>query len=487
MITVIPVRDQQTLRFAGLNPKGQSPSAWESSFLIEPELSFLLGVELNAWNSGWWRTLLVPGGLVLALASVLLSGDVLSVSPAALSFYYSTVFVGGLALAWRFHSGRTFAAIILILLAHRTVEFFAGGHSAVSGPGRTALDAVSFFLALNFVWLAISGEFGFSLVTFAPRLGVLFFESVFVAAICRPQPALGSHLFQAQWLPPTWFIWTRLSQVSWLALIFACSFLAIRCALSRKQIDAGSAWALAAVTVAFSGGGVSRRADGYVATAGLLLLVSVVETSYRMAYHDELTGIPSRRALNDSIATLEIPYTVAVVDVDHFKQFNDTYGHDVGDEVLRMVARKLADVTGGGGAFRVGGEEFTILFAGRRTVDTVTHLESLRQTIEETTFRLRGEDRRLAARGAERRQVTAKPRRASESARPSTASDLRVTVSIGAAEGRQDSTFAATLERADKALYRAKHNGRNRLEIDGKQSQDNAKTTRSKKSKVRSA
>ena len=89
-----------------------------------------------------------------------------------------------------------------------------------------------------------------------------------------------------------------------------------------------------------------------------------------------------------------------VVDIDHFKSFNDTYGHDIGDHVLRMVAGKLAQVTGGGAAYRVGGEEFTVLFQGKGVHEVVPHLEILRTTIESSNFSVRGgAERRTEARG----------------------------------------------------------------------------------------
>ncbi len=422
---------------------------------------------------------------MLFLLSVgVFSGGFFHVPAATQGFYYAAVFLGGLLLSWRFHSGRTFAALILLLLAHRAVEFFAAGHSPVVGPGRTAIEAVSFFLAANFIWLAATGEFGFSITAFAPRLGVLFLESVFVAVICRPQPAWGYDLFRGAWLPRTWFAWTRLSQFSWLAIAVALIFLVVRVAQSRKQIDAAFAWALAAVACAFSSGLLGHVADGYIASAGLFLLVAVVETSYRMAYHDELTGIPSRRALNDARTGLEAPYTVAVVDVDHFKQFNDTHGHDTGDEVLRMVAKRLSEVTGGGEAYRVGGEEFTILFARTRVEDSLPHLEQLRRAIEASTFRLRGHDRRLVARGPERRSAMRTSGHASKAQNPNL-TELSVTVSIGVAEASEGATFDAVLGRADKALYRAKQNGRNRVEVDGRIRQ--TRLARKKKSGTRSA
>src|SRR2546425_6328967 len=75
-----------------------------------------------------------------------------------------------------------------------------------------------------------------------------------------------------------------------------------------------------------------------------------------MAYQDSLTGLPARRALNEALLRLGGHYTVAMLDVDHFKRINDHHGHDVGDQVLKMIAAKLAQVTGGGKAYRYGGE-----------------------------------------------------------------------------------------------------------------------------------
>src|SRR5207249_11479395 len=82
-------------------------------------------------------------------------------------------------------------------------------------------------------------------------------------------------------------------------------------------------------------------------------------------------------------------YTVAMLDVDHFKRINDHHGHDVGDQVLKMIAAKLAQVTGGGKAYRYGGEEFAVIFAGRGAEECLSDLEGLRQTVEDTRFILR--------------------------------------------------------------------------------------------------
>ena len=94
----------------------------------------------------------------------------------------------------------------------------------------------------------------------------------------------------------------------------------------------------------------------------LILVAAVAHEAYQMAFRDELTGLPGRRALNERLQRLGRSYVIAMADVDHFKKFNDTHGHDVGDQVLRLVAAQLRKIGGGGKAYRYGGEEFTLVF-----------------------------------------------------------------------------------------------------------------------------
>ena len=186
---------------------------------------------------------------------------------------------------------------------------------------------------------------------------------------------------------------------------------------------------------------------------GLLVTLAVLMDSHDMAYRDELTGLPSRRALNQLLMSLGRRYTIAMLDIDHFKRFNDTHGHDTGDEVLRMVASKIARVGGGGKAFRYGGEEFAVVFAGRRADRAEAALEALRADIEAYRMLVRRGDRGAGSQSRKRRGKNT-----------SGAKSLSVTVSIGFA-GRDARTKnpAAVIKAADKALYRAKRDGRNRV------------------------
>jgi GGDEF domain-containing protein len=188
---------------------------------------------------------------------------------------------------------------------------------------------------------------------------------------------------------------------------------------------------------------------------GLTLGLSVVETSYAMAYLDDLTGLPARRALTRDLSGISGAYTVAMVDVDHFKKFNDRFGHDVGDQVLRMVATRLAKNSGGGRAYRYGGEEFTLLFPGKPLVEVIPHLKKTRRSVEEAAFTLRSwrrPRRRPVDPGAWRGARKQEPKR------------LSVTVSIGVADSTgADISPEAVLKKADQALYRAKKGGRNRV------------------------
>jgi diguanylate cyclase (GGDEF)-like protein len=240
-----------------------------------------------------------------------------------------------------------------------------------------------------------------------------------------------------------------------LACLIAAVFGALAFAARRTTFEVAILWAVAAAAVAFTATRDLHESTIMFAAAQLVLLFALLEESYRLAYHDQLTGLPGRRALDERLRGLAGEYLIAMVDIDHFKRFNDRFGHEAGDQALRMIADELARVGGGGRAFRYGGEEFAVLFAGRSAPSAVEALEQLRVSVAARVFSIRSRTR---------------PRKKPDKPVPPRAPSERVTltVSIGAAiSSGPGAKPDEVLRAADQALYRAKGKGRNRVEVTG--------------------
>ena len=226
--------------------------------------------------------------------------------------------------------------------------------------------------------------------------------------------------------------------------------------LKKDIVEGGFFWALLCSFVALIPGQENEVSTFYFSSAGLILIMSILEYSHNVAFIDELTGLSTRRALFESFLKLPNRYTIAMVDIDHFKKFNDQYGHDVGDQVLRMVASRLQRIGGSGKAYRYGGEEFTLIFAGKGANQARIFAENLRKSVSDTPFIIRSPKR-----------PQKKPDNL-ESA-PKSRKQVKVTVSVGIAE-RSESLNEPNevMKAADEALLRAKKGGRNRVRIYGK-------------------
>jgi len=239
------------------------------------------------------------------------------------------------------------------------------------------------------------------------------------------------------------------------ALISACAAIMVTAGLAiyrKSPVDAGLLGALIAFLIACNRITTPEIHAAYTSAGVLILTLCIVRDSYNMAFRDDLTGLRSRRSLNESLNGLGRSYAIAMVDVDHFKQFNDTYGHATGDQVLKMVASKMADV-GGGTPYRYGGEEFTILYPGRSVADVIPELEKLRATIANYQMALRDAERPANSKEGKTRRGSRRE-----------ASHVSVTISIGVAERSAElATPEAVIKAADKALYRAKNRGRNQV------------------------
>lgn len=420
---------------------------------------------MDVWSTATLKSLLPGGMLLLGVALLLETGWVTLALPTLVLLYYASLGIG-LLLAWRFHSSRVFFALLVLMLGHQALTVLSPGRVPHAGLDQFGVAAVAVLLPLNFVLLSIEKERGFTLTAVAARGLFLVVQAVVVTVVSQVSrgsvTAHSAHLSTPAALPG----------YVWFAFGGAGVILLARFLLFRKPVESALLWALAASFLAIHFRGTGRVSTAYFAVAAFTLSVSIIETSYVLAYHDELTSLPSRRAFNDALLRLQDPYSIAVVDIDHFKKFNDTYGHDTGDEVLRLVASRLARVSGGGEAYRCGGEEFAILFPGRTTSEVTNHLEQLRATIEASSFRRRGSDRRETPRGPDRRNQRTRGRTSPghairRLAQPplNDGSSLSVTVSIGVATSAGENVDTGGVVRAaDKALYRAKAAGRNRVE-----------------------
>jgi diguanylate cyclase (GGDEF)-like protein len=386
-------------------------------------------------------TFLAGGALVLAAWAVAVAGlpsthmPVIGVLPELLACL-------AVVLGWRFRRGRLAVAALTIALVSWLVRGPLAGPAGAITPG-VPQAALAMLLPLNLMVLAVLRDGPL------PRLGVL----LHVGAIAV-QPWLVGLAVDARpdILERTGWLELALAPHAWLmAHLLAVVITALVFALRRGSFEGGLLWVLVASAVAFVGGSEVDRAALLMVAAQLVLVVGLVEDSYRLAFHDELTGLPARRALNDAMRSLNGSFALAMIDVDHFKKFNDRYGHEAGDQVLRMIADELRQVGGGGRAFRYGGEEFAVVFADRTPVQAAQHLETMRQAIADRAFVIRSPKR---------------PRKKPRSPRAAAAGSRKTSVTISAGVAGPSSrrpTADDVLRAADRALYRAKGKGRNRV------------------------
>ncbi len=158
---------------------------------------------------------------------------------------------------------------------------------------------------------------------------------------------------------------------------------------------------------------------------------------------DALTNLPNRkafdRAIDKAISGVQgtnRPLSLLVLDVDHFKRFNDQYGHTTGDQVLRLIGGILStDVRHGDHPARYGGEEFAVILPGTSREAAVVVAEKIRRAVASKELVRRGSGEVLG----------------------------KVTVSVGVAEHLRGESAEAFIHRADKGLYQAKASGRNRV------------------------
>jgi diguanylate cyclase (GGDEF)-like protein len=165
-------------------------------------------------------------------------------------------------------------------------------------------------------------------------------------------------------------------------------------------------------------------------------------TALQLSQKDHLTGVLNRSAMTNSLERevnlafrTDKPFAVLMLDIDHFKNVNDTFGHAAGDEVLKAFTQSVKDTTRcSDNFFRYGGEEFILILSSTDQEGAKLLAERIRINVEATCFRHNNQT-------------------------------IPVTVSIGVAELHASENYQALLENADSALYHAKENGRNQVHV----------------------
>lgn len=389
--------------------------------------------------------LLLPWALLVLAAWAVLKEPVVRAAAGPYAGYFcSALLVAAILLNWHYDQSRLLSVAVAISLAVWGWRHF--------GPEAQVVRlAIVFLLPLNFLlfqWLAERGALSVSGVL---RLVVLGAQIPIITWLNLARPgAIQSVLF---WDGPSsgpTAIKLPLSEAICFAVV-AVVLLAI--AVRRpSKVQQALPWTLAAIFLGFNEPVSTEALFLYAGTAGLILVVAVLEHGHDLATRDELTGLLGRRAFNRVLGQLSRRYAIAMCDVDNFKLFNDVHGHEGGDQVLKMVAAMIDKVEGGGQAFRYGGEEFAIVFFGCSAKEAERYVESLRQAVAGHRFVLRGPNR------PEKKPAQLPPAEERETA--------SITISIGLAEhSKEHSTPELVLDAADAALYQAKEAGRNKVKL----------------------
>lgn len=399
--------------------------------------------------------LLLP--IILIVAALLLRKAALGINPLYQPLLgalpYVTLGLAG-ALCVYFHRAREFTAVFAMLVVYYLIQVELQT-SLAEARSLFIYTAISVLLPVTWLALMFLPERGLRNRYGVMTVAIVLLQIVLLFAAYRALPGAAVVTAINAWVPvhPFASYWLAV----YASLGFALAALAGLYLVARHNSEFHAALLALLVTAyitlaRFDLPGISVVMFG---VAGVILIISLLRISYEMAYRDELTGLLGRRALNERLKGLGGRYVIAMLDVDHFKKFNDTFGHDAGDDVLKMVAKQIAAVQGGGSAYRYGGEEFSIVFPGKDIEECMPFLEVVRSSVENYRMLLRNQKQRPESRKVVRER---RGRRTTER----NGKRVSVTISIGvAAPEIRQTGVAEVLKAADKALYRAKQKGRN--------------------------
>ncbi len=356
--------------------------------------------------------------------------------------FYSPYVIAGLGIfisLWLNRIQPILILLTLILLNIAVGYFFGSQHLGLTA--QILYPVFTILLPLNLlVWLLLPERGLYGKTYVGSLLGLFLVQVLFVFWYVETMPSDLINFLSQPVLLNNHAI--NLPMISVVVSILVWVVLVVKNSLSyqRKVLDTAVIFILFLMMVGLDGFETFGVLAWVSVISALMVVLAVIFDTHHIAYTDELTGLKGRRALFESFAGLGRKYTIAMMDIDHFKKFNDSYGHDVGDEVLRIVAQQLSLIQKGV-AFRYGGEEFTILFKGKSSQEVKPYVEEVREAIANQTLKFKHQNK---------------------------STKTKVTVSFGIAEKTAEYTNPEdVLKAADQALYQAKSVGRNCVIISG--------------------
>lgn len=351
----------------------------------------------------------------------------------------------GILLAWWFDSSRAVFALFMIVSGYAMLWLCFPDGFEDDVFSSVGFSAYCFLLPLNLLVFSFLEERGILTFCGRIRIGAILLQFLLIAVIITggfgqldTESTLYIQQTASNWLNIKIFPFsnqTFLPHISLIAFLFVLIVFFIKTSITCKPMDSGFLGAIISTAAGLHFVGNSSGVAIFFCLATFMLVSAVIQDSYRMAFIDELTELSGRRALIKDMKKLGSKYSIAMGDIDFFKKFNDTYGHQAGDEVLRQVSQMLKkSVKPTDLAARYGGEEMVIILSDADINNAVLIAERICKTIAERKFELIKE-----------RMVN-------------------VTISLGVASYPiHGKTSTELIEFADKGLYRAKENGRNQV------------------------
>ncbi|WP_394245441.1 GGDEF domain-containing protein [Vibrio astriarenae] len=364
------------------------------------------------------------------------------------------LFISAIAISHAFKQSRSAMIATAMLVAYYFIQARLQS-PLTSGTTLLELSLLSFLLPVACLMIYVFSDSRVTSVSFAVYSGLIAMFVIWCYLILTHfyeggfEDISDTFLFSVDQLSRLPFVLLMYQ----LALIGSTAMLVIH---NNRNVDAIVYSSILMTSAAFTFFHVPYISSTLFSIGGVFLLFYIASSSYQLAFNDGLTGIPGRHALEMDLKQLSRRYSIAMLDIDHFKSFNDTYGHDTGDDVLKLVASRMTRVKGNAKVYRYGGEEFTVLYNRKYAKQTHEYLELLREDIANYEMKLRDTDNR-----PNDDKVGSKQRKGKKNK-----SDVvKVTISIGVADSTCAKKPVDVIKAADDALYKAKKKGRNRVEI----------------------